>query len=91
MACLMVSLFSRGVLSRELMIERPEASGYIMKAAITAHAIPKINCALRVTAKAEQMLGYSARASVDDYSTGVYGNWPNNTVNGQDWVAEEYR
>ncbi|OWF67114.1 hypothetical protein B4901_21255 [Yersinia frederiksenii] len=58
----MVSLFSRGVLSRELMIERPEASGYIMKAAITAHAIPKINCALRVTAKAEQNHGCQATA-----------------------------
>ncbi|WP_413081208.1 hypothetical protein [Yersinia alsatica] len=38
-----------------------------------------------------RLSGHSARASVDGYSTGVYGSWSNNTVNGQDWVAEEYR
>ncbi|WP_414826161.1 autotransporter outer membrane beta-barrel domain-containing protein [Yersinia frederiksenii] len=58
-----------------------------------------------------RLSGYSARASVDGYSTGVYGTWYansadktglyvdswaqyswfNNTVNGQDLAAEEYK
>ncbi|WP_231591969.1 autotransporter outer membrane beta-barrel domain-containing protein [Yersinia massiliensis] len=58
-----------------------------------------------------RLSGYSARASVDGYSTGVYGTWYansadktglyvdswaqyswfNNTVNGQDLTAEEYK
>ncbi|MEQ9722290.1 hypothetical protein ABQG65_14050 [Yersinia alsatica] len=38
-----------------------------------------------------RLSGYSARASVDGYSTGLYGTRSNNTVNGQDLVAEEYR